>query len=392
MIILFSILCFVTGLWGIIILGIIISHFKSNRILNIYLIILILFISLRFISFGYFGLDSRIQQTNYQIIPFFSLVFPCVYLYFKNLVDNKNQFQWPQLLHFIIPVLFASLNLAFQHFFSYSKLISYVFFAFIGLYYVSISYIFLKNDLWNRNASIIQVQKHNLLIKNWSIFFFIICTLLILRVLVTIVLDLYLDRYSAGSSYLYVGLLLSWVLYIKILVTPEILYGYNFFIKKVRQQQNLEYVLKEIWVFEKDLAITNIQDLELNKKISTKVSNYIDDIETASLNKHLLRDETGNLGKFADQLEIPKSHLVYIFKYHSKFSFIEFRKTVRILDAVNLIETNYLNLNTLDCLAKKVGFSSYNTFFTSFKEVTGVTPRIFCQEYANKISIKSTLT
>jgi AraC-like DNA-binding protein len=206
------------------------------------------------------------------------------------------------------------------------------------------------------------------------------------------VLDLYLDRYSAGSTYLYVGLLLSWVLYIKILVTPEILYGYSFFIKKVRQQQNLEYVLKEIWVFEKDLAITNIQDLELNKKISTKVSNYIDDIETASLNKHLLRDETGNLGKFADQLEIPKSHLVYIFKYHSKFSFIEFRKTVRILDAVNLIETNYLNLNTLDCLAKKVGFSSYNTFFTSFKEVTGVTPRIFCQEYANKISIKSTLT
>jgi CHASE2 domain-containing sensor protein len=67
----FSILCFVTGLWGLLILGIIISHFKSNRILNIYLIILILFISLRFISFGYFRLDSRIQQTNYQIIPFF---------------------------------------------------------------------------------------------------------------------------------------------------------------------------------------------------------------------------------------------------------------------------------------------------------------------------------
>jgi hypothetical protein len=70
---------------------------------------------------------------------------------------------------FYYSVLFASLNLAFQNFFSYSKLISYVFFAFIGLYYVSISYIFLKNDLWNRNASIIQVQV-NLLIKNWSVF------------------------------------------------------------------------------------------------------------------------------------------------------------------------------------------------------------------------------
>jgi hypothetical protein len=71
MIILLVSLCFVTDYGDYIILGIIISHFKSNRILNIYLIILILFISLRFISFGYFGLDSRIQQTNHQIIPFF---------------------------------------------------------------------------------------------------------------------------------------------------------------------------------------------------------------------------------------------------------------------------------------------------------------------------------
>jgi AraC-like DNA-binding protein len=63
---------------------------------------------------------------------------------------------------------------------------------------------------------------------------------------------------------------------------------------------------------------------------------------------------------------------------------------VRIIDAVNLIETNYLNVNTLDSLARKVGFSSYNTFFTSFKEITGNTPRAISEEIKNKIEMKPT--
>lgn len=392
MIIPLSILFFITGLFGIITLIIISTHFKSNRILNIYLVILILFSSLRSISFGYFSLTNPVPNTQYHLISFFSIIFPCVYLYFKNLVYYTTTFKFNELRHFVSPIMAGVLALVFNHYFVYFRLIGHVFFTIIGLYYVSLSYVLLKNKLWNKQASIIHIQKQNTLIKNWSLFFFIICLLLILRVLVTIIIDFYLDKNSYGRPYLFLSLIITWALYIKLLVTPEILYGYNFFIEKVEEQRTLEFVLKEIWVFEKNLAIHNRQDLELNKKIRDKVTLYIRDIETASLTNHLLREETVNLGEFAHQLEIPKSHLVYIFKYHSKFSFIEFRKTVRILDAVNLIEMNYLNLNTLDCLAKKVGFTSYNTFFTSFKEVAGVTPRIFCQEFTKKIAIQTTLS
>lgn len=80
------------------------------------------------------------------------------------------------------------------------------------------------------------------------------------------------------------------------------------------------------------------------------------------------------LTDFANKLSIPKSHISYIFKYHSMISFSEYKKVIQIHDAIKHIELNYLKNNTLDSLSKKVGFTSYNPFFTSFKEISGVSP------------------
>ena len=385
----FPILYFLTGLFGLIMVIILSLNFKSNKLLNVYFLFLILFISLRFISFGFFGISDIKETMNFLIMPFFSLIFPCIYLYFKNLVSNKNKIQWSDLVHFIFPILFGLVNVLLLHFFTYPKLFRYLIFVSVGVFYVVCTYILLKNELWNRKSSINYIQQQNKLIKNWSVFFFIICLLLTVRILSTILLDLYLGNNSYAGSYLYLGLVVCWVLYIKILVTPEILYGYNFFIEKIQKQKNIEFVLNEIWIFEKKRSINNNQDLELQKKITDKIPLYIRAIELAALKNYLLRKELINLASFANQLKLPKSHLVYIFKYHSKLSFIEFKKIVRIIDAVDLIENNYLNVSTLDALAKKVGFSSYNTFFTSFKEITGNTPRSLSEEFRNKIDIKT---
>jgi methylphosphotriester-DNA--protein-cysteine methyltransferase len=54
---------------------------------------------------------------------------------------------------------------------------------------------------------------------------------------------------------------------------------------------------------------------------------------------------------------------------------------IKIHDALQLIETGYLKLNTLEGLAIKVGFASYNPFFTSFKEITGTTPQAYNKEF-----------
>jgi hypothetical protein len=40
---------------------------------------------------------------------------------------------------------------------------------------------------------------------------------------------------------------------------------------------------------------------------------------------------------------------------------------IRIHDATKLLETGFLKSNTMETLAKEVGFSSYKPFFNSFK-------------------------
>ncbi len=47
----------------------------------------------------------------------------------------------------------------------------------------------------------------------------------------------------------------------------------------------------------------------------------------------------------------------------------------RIEDSIHLMEAGYLKTNTLESLAYKTGFSSYNPFFSAFKKVTSFSPQ-----------------
>ena len=62
--------------------------------------------------------------------------------------------------------------------------------------------------------------------------------------------------------------------------------------------------------------------------------------------------------------------------------FVEFKKYCRIEDAKRLISDNYLKLNTLESLASKIAFISYNTFYSSFKKNNNISPK----QYLHSIS------
>jgi AraC-like DNA-binding protein len=93
--------------------------------------------------------------------------------------------------------------------------------------------------------------------------------------------------------------------------------------------------------------------------------------------EHFFRQTGLSISDLALKLKIPKSHLSFVFKYHSEISFSDFKKVVRIQDSLDLIEQGYLKTNTFDSLSKNVGFSTYNTFFIAFKEVTNKAPQEF---------------
>ena len=174
------------------------------------------------------------------------------------------------------------------------------------------------------------------------------------------------------------------IIFIKILITPEILFGYNVLYKKISDQKKSLFLLSEIWLLSEKTEIKNQQDDLLKNKIYPDFNKIITDIEYLALVEKWFRKPKARATEIAKKLEIPKSHLKFIFKYHSKVSYSEFKKIIKTYDAIQLIDSGYLKTNTLEALAIKVGFSSYNPFFTSFKEITVSTPQSYNKQTASK--------
>jgi AraC-like DNA-binding protein len=163
-----------------------------------------------------------------------------------------------------------------------------------------------------------------------------------------------------------------------IITSPSIINGYIGQISRDRQEgaNSISY-----WRLKPVSLITNTQDLQLSQKINGDLADYFLQIDQFIEKEQFFRQADLAINDLALTMKIPKSHLSFIFKYHSTLSFSDFKKLYRIQDAIALIEEGYLKTNTFDSLSKKVGFSTYNTFFIAFKEVTSKAP----QEYVNSV-------
>jgi AraC-like DNA-binding protein len=271
--------------------------------------------------------------------------------------------------------LFDNQHITFQHI-----RISYYYYIFFTLYtvlYLVLIYKILHKNVWNRKGEIEVVIKQNQLIRKWSIYLFTFLIIVGARVILIIFWEINNDNYAYATSYQWIPSVFWLILYFKIIISPEILYGYNYLNAKINEHKKINNTAIAFWTNSPVSEINNIQDNQLNEKIKTAISQYMREVDQFSFNGQAYRDTKFSLSDLANKLNIPKSHLSFLFKYHSKISFPEYKKIVRIYDGLELINSGYLTTNTYDSLAKEIGFSSYNTFFVSFKDVTGVTPQEF---------------
>ncbi|WP_157757651.1 helix-turn-helix domain-containing protein [Pseudalgibacter alginicilyticus] len=230
-------------------------------------------------------------------------------------------------------------------------------------------------------------KRHFQLIKNWTLFLFIISVLLFIRILYSISLEKISDRLFQGKSYSSLTLIPWLFIYGKILISPEILYGYPKLKKRVAYLQNQVTLNDHIWVFD-SINISNLQDKKLSSTIEERILPYISDIENYVNKEHPFRDSKLTFSDFAKTINIPASHLNYIFKYHSVVTYVEYRNYCRIKDALKYIDHGTLSTLTLEGLANKVGFSSYNSFFTAFKKQTDLAPKEYLTQQ-NKLVLKN---
>jgi AraC-like DNA-binding protein len=231
----------------------------------------------------------------------------------------------------------------------------------------------LNKYIWHKKGSLEISKEQNSLIKKWSVYLFILLTVLIIRYFISFVV-VYNTNVSQAPTYgIWVNSIFWIILLITILSSPEILYGYSYLEKK-GLALNSNSINISNWNLISKEKINYSQDQALKEKMSANIENYIEAIEISLFKNNYFRKPEFTIRELALALNIPISHLKYLYKYHSKISFSDHKKIIRIKDALKLIDQNYLKSNTLESLSKEVGFASYNPFFTSFKEVVGKSP------------------
>ena len=376
------------GLIGILVVFLLLFSYKSNKLVNVYLVVIFTFVSFRFIHIGIYELfkHSILESFNYWLSLLSIIAIPNFYLYYKSLLDDSKQYNYKDLLHYIYPSISILLNfIQKEQLFDVNESIDSIQFIMLQLFilfYMILPFQMLNRKLWNAKNLRQVIDRHYLLIKNWTRFFYFTGLLLGFRILVSLYIENNSLQIVSGYSYSIIAVLIWLSIFIKILINPEILYGYPKLEEKLRRTPSTTIINATIWKLSTS-EVTNLQDVKLTTTMETKISPYVESIENFINSNHPFRDQNFSIKEFSIFLNIPTSHLAYIFKYNCTMPFVEYKKYCKIEDAKVLISADYLKLNTLETLANEVGFISYNTFYSSFKKYTKLSPK----HYVNSISI-----
>lgn len=377
-----NLLSIITALFGFLTIIITLLSFRENRMMNFYLTLIFVLISLRFLLNGFFpfGYLSFLKEYYINYSKVLILIIPSFYLYFKNLIADQKLFIKADLIHFILPVVFLAFNIfiistndllpPIFYFACHSALFVY------NIAYCLLSYRLLSKNVWTKKGVNTTTNKHNKLIQNWTFFLFVMLIMNSVKLFTALFVEEdYLQAFAASDRFLWVGAIIWILTFFKVLISPEILYGYPTIneVKKETSSPNIPFNTN--WIMEFNKESKNNQDNKLKEKIDKNIVLYIEEIEKVSKEFEPFKDPKFSLSDLAIKVNIPNSNLNYLFKYHSEISFSDYKKKVRIHQSVRLIESNYLKTHTLDTLAKEVGFASYNPFFTSFKNLTGISPQ-----------------
>ena len=369
-------LAFLSFIVGLALLVLVFSVFfsrKNDKNLNIYSLLILASAGIqRFLqgieefklidSFKNPFVDNFLHQ-------FYMLVF--AYLFFDNLLFKKTPVK-KVILHLVFPTLFVLVNSLFN---LDSGLIKLVFFLFSSLYVLLPGLLIWKFIYKRKNyKELIHFQT----IRNWTYFtfgiyfsFYLIYNYVFVNNPQTIGTGYFIQFYQITA--------LIWLfMIIYILKNPVILYGQQLLLKNISTSSKEELV---VWRSIK-LDPTEAEDLELEKKVKSKVDEIIFAIK--KYEEKLLQDlvEVPTLKELAFELDYPQSHLKYVFNYYSFCSFSEYQNNLKIKYALKLIKAGYLDTRTIDSLATRCLFANRRTFYRNFNKWVGFTPT----EYQAQIS------
>lgn len=368
-----------TGCIGLLITSILWVHYRKNHFVNIYLILVLAYVSIYCLlrSTYALGIQELVDQNvlGFKRISIFN--FPLLHLFFKKVLGVLPK-RGNNGIHFVFPTLFFGSLYLLDYWDSLNSLT-------VSIYYLiyfctSLTYLVLTIKLIATQLPHLSFRRWPWRLsgpkEKWMAFMLLVWCVLTLRIGVLTLTDFMDSSEASYESGFWICTVLTVALFIRILVSPELLYGEDHLQSRLEKDgQRPEGFVWGIWNLEMALDFNNQQDELLAEKVNEHLPESIQKIEQVVMESKLFRNPQSDLTMLAGKTNLPKSHLTYIFKYHCELYFPDFKKMAQINDAEQLIEAGYLQGNTLESLSTKVGFASYNPFFTAFKKHTGMSPQ-----------------
>ena len=163
------------GFLGLLVVLMLLRYRKSNVLINIYLIIIIFFSSIRLMDHGVFNLYdlSSFFVRYHWFKPILIFAIPAFYLYFKTIFNETNSFEKNHLYHIIYPTLNIVLyNLQYS-------------------YYLVITLKLVYTKLYKETNEGNTSKNHLTLLEKWSLFFMSIAVLLCIGLILPLLFEIW---------------------------------------------------------------------------------------------------------------------------------------------------------------------------------------------------------
>lgn len=375
-----NLIMLLSGFLGLISSIVVLIYNNSKKFVNSFLVIIFLLTAFQLITKSTYNLN--LLHSDFEYSKSFKLILiiklPLFYLYLKTLTLNLKKLKAFDYAQLIVPFLFFAIHFILNNNEISTISIRYLFVCLLLLYFGC--YLFKMIKLLRNYSKNKEIENsiHYKTLNNWIKIIFSFFILLIIRLLIGFIYEFSTDREINGDSSNYISSILWFALFIKLFLTPEILYGFTFQEKPSKINEK-KMVTPNFWL-PKPHEIINPIDLKLHQLLSDSVQNIMEDIDNKAISNDLFQDPNASLKTLAKAINKPSSHVVFLFKYYSSVGFSEYRNRMRIEHAKRLINEGFLVNNTLESLSTQVGFSSYNPFYSAFKKQVGSSPNVFAKK------------
>jgi len=377
---------------------------QGNKSANLYLgLFLLCFNVFTLTHYTYLFLNSEYLIAILLSLPFNSLIYvvgPFAFLYARSILNDDAKFTKLDLLHFFLFFLNLIDNIP-AHFFSWEIKLKAAFYL-INNNWAELDSLHPNKSLtikFNFTLRVIQLFVYILLIwfliiskefkfykgranpnqfnviKKWLIFFTLMFSFLAINYAVIGILFLkYTDKEVLFGNgiflfyFVFIGLI---ILEIGLLLYPQILYG----IPLYRQVHPVS-------------QLSDVDEIQISNSIKNNTSILSDEqlnlielslMEWINSKKYL--DSDASMVSLSKDINIPLYHIRYYFNQISKEKFIDWRNSLRVDYAVELIKQGKGKDKTMETLGNDSGFKTYSSFIRFFKQRKGVLPGDFNKTY-----------